>query len=727
MRHGGEAEPFAHSRNAAGARQSLIDHTRAVARMAATFAEAYGGDQLAYWAGLWHDLGKFHPEFQRYLLEAEAHPGERRRGPSHKAAGTCLAVQHPATEALAFLIAGHHGGLPDRDGSLRQFLHDYCGTSLVTEALALARRAIPDLVPAEAPTFPSGAQTPLGLEFFLRMLFSALVDADFLDTEQHFSPEVATRRRATPIGTLWERFAADQAARFPDPPATEVLRVRDEVYQACLRAATEPPGFFRLTVPTGGGKTRSGLAFALRHAQVHDLRRVIVAIPYTSITEQTANAYRAVFPEPGTVLEHHSAVPVVEREEGALPDWSRLAAENWDAPLIVTTTVQLFESLFGRSPSACRKLHHIARSVVILDEVQTLPPDLLDPILDVLRELVAHYGVSVVLCTATQPALDPRSGFPGLPGIREIVPEPGRLFQRLQRVRYETYLDEPWSWERVADELRASPQALAIVNTRDGARALFAALDDPDALHLSTLLCGAHRRDVLDAVRHRLASGAPCRLVSTQVVEAGVDLDFPLVLRALGPLDRIVQAAGRCNREGRLAAGRVVVFVPADETPPSGAYRTATDTTRSLLADPAVDFHDTGVYETYFRRYYHGITPDAHGVQSARRSFDYPTVACRFRMIDDDAVPVVVRYASRQAGPSAEELIAAFRGSPRHARRLWRQIQPYVVNLRAPMLERAQRDGLVTEVVAGLWEWTGDYDARCGLLAGLPDPERWVV
>ncbi|MDI3338967.1 MAG: CRISPR-associated helicase Cas3' [Sphaerobacter sp.] len=728
MTQGGEAPPFAHSRNVVGERQPLVDHVRGVASLAAAFAAPYAGDQLAYWAGLWHDLGKFHPQFQRYLREAETNSAQRPRGPSHKAAGACLAARHPVTEALALVIAGHHGGLPDRDGTLRQLLADACGTPLVAEALARAEDAIPELIPTDPPKFPGFVNTHLRLELFLRMLFSALVDADFLDTEQHFRPEISARRTAMPIGELWDRFAADQAARFPTSPVRAVDQVRAEVYQACLAAASQAPGFFRLTVPTGGGKTRSGLAFALRHAQIHDLRRVIVAVPYTSITEQTAAVYREIFPEPGIVLEHHSAVQVAERGDGALPDWARLAAENWDAPVIVTTTVQLFESLLGCSPTACRKLHNIARSVVILDEVQALPPGLLDPILDVLRDLVAHYGVTVVLCTATQPALDPRSGFPGLPGIREIVPEPARLFARLPRVRYETRLEERWSWERAAEELRTSPQALAIVNTKRGARDLFRALGDPDALHLSTLLCGAHRRDVLDELRRRLAAGEPCRLVSTQVVEAGVDLDFPLVLRALGPLDRIVQAAGRCNREGTLPTGRVVVFVPQDEVPPPGAYRTATDTTRGLLADPAFDFHDPAVYETYFRRYYQGITPDAKHVQAARRSLNYPDVASRFRLIDDgDAVPVVVRYRSRRDGRSAEDLLAELRRAPEDARRLWRQLQPYVVNLRARMLETARRDGLVVEVAPGLWEWTGDYDDRLGLLAGAPDPERWVV
>lgn len=726
------AVPMAHSVNAEGRRQPLAEHLQQVARDAARFAQRLSAADLAYLTGLWHDLGKYHPEFQRYLREAEAHPEQRQRGLDHKAAGACLAARERPLWFLAMLIAGHHGGLLDRTTDLRSFLAQHCGTSEVDQALELAGRSFPDLVPADAPAAPAFVDSPLRLELFLRMLFSALVDADFLDTEQHFHPESASERGGSPTAAaLWEELQAYQRDRSGHKPDL-VNQIRHQVYLDCVQAGALPRGFFRLTVPTGGGKTLSSLAFALRHAREHQLDRVIVAIPYTSITQQTAAAYRAVFsgPRAKVVLEHHSAAPVqLDRDnEGVLENWPRLASENWDAPIIVTTTVQLFESLLGRSTSACRKLHNIAGSVIVLDEVQMLPPGLLTPTLDVLRELVDHYGVSVVLCTATQPALEERGGFPGVAGIREIVSEPRRLFDALRRVHYEVRLDEPWSWERVAVEMGESARAMAIVNTKQDALDLLTAFDDPAAFHLSTLLCAAHRGDILVEVRRRLEVQEPCRLVATQVVEAGVDLDFPLVLRALGPLDRIVQAAGRCNRSGASALGRVVVFVPEEEHLPRGTYETATQLTRHLLAAESFDFHDPERYDEFFRRYYNLAPHDQEHVQEVRAALNYPEVAKRYRLIKEDTVPMVVPYTSRARGDesvaSLLERLRAKRGDPR---RLWRVLQRYVVAVYPHQLPGYQQRGLAVEVVPGLWEWIGRYDERFGLGTAVSDPDRLVV
>jgi len=488
------------------------------------------------------------------------------------------------------------------------------------------------------------------------------------------------------------------------------------------------PVFFRLTVPTGGSKTRSSLAFALRHAATYGLSRVIYAIPYTSITEQTADEFRAIFPDEGVVLEHHSAVNIREddRNSPLQEMWTRLAAENWDAPLIVTTTVRLFESLLARSPSACRRLHNIARSVIILDEAQMLPTHVLNPILDVLGQLVTHYSTSVVLCTATQPALDKRAGFPGITGVRDIVPDPERLFATLKRVEYVAPVpDVRWTWEQVAERLRGADQALAIVNTRADAVALLAALDDPNALHLSTWMCGAHRREVLREVRRRLAAGKPCRLVATQVVEAGVDIDFPLVLRALGPLDRIVQAAGRCNREGRWARGTVIIFEPADGHLPPGPYLTGTALTRALMDEGAFDFHDPDVYRRYFERYYGKVNLDEQGIQRLRERLDYPEVAERFHLIADDTTPVVVLYSPDGSASPVPRLLAARAEDPADRRDLVRSLQPYTVGLRERDLQKARQHGLVKEVMDGMYLWHGKYDAVRGIVpeGGIDDEQ----
>lgn len=735
---------FAHSRNDDGERHDLIAHLESVATQARTFAAPFGAGELAYWAGMWHDLGKFHPDFQDYLRRCEVNPQAKGTGPDHKRAGATLALQR--CQPLSLLVKGHHGGLPSRR-ELPGWLKEPSAQAAVATALAAAQGALGSrLEPPTSPTQPAWVNDAPGGEFFLRMLFSALVDADCLDTEAHFNPDRTEARAGAPdLAALWAVLETDQDRLLAEADRlalTDMQRqvngVRREVYDACRDTAALPSGFFRLTVPTGGGKTRSGLAFALRHALAHDLARVIVAIPYTSIIEQTAQVYRTIFADERAVLEHHSAVGGREEEGDApvTPDqlWARVAAENWDAPIVVTTTVQLFESLLGARTGACRKLHNIARSVIVLDEAQTLPPHLLATTLDVLRRLVANYGVSVVLCTATQPALDESPGFRGLGGIREIVPGPlaARHFADLARVEYEwPCLEGAWSWERVAGELRAAPRGMAVVNTKADALALLAALGDPAALHLSTLLCGAHRRAVLAEVRRRLLVGEPCRLVATQVVEAGVDLDFPLVLRALGPLDRIVQAAGRCNREGRLPGrGRVVVFAPEEERQPPGAYRVGSDVARVLLraagGDPQLHHPDTFV--GYFRSLYSSLDLDREKVEASRKSLDYPEVAKRYRLIDDDAASVVVRYRGEDGDRGqVDALLEELRRFPQRSRGLLRRLQPYIVGVRQRLLARYVAQGLAEEVLPGLWVWAGKYDKLRGLGDGEPDLVGLVV
>ncbi|MBA2278169.1 MAG: CRISPR-associated helicase Cas3', partial [Chloroflexia bacterium] len=509
--------------------------------------------------------------------------------------------------------------------------------------------------------------------------------------------------------------------------------------RASLAASEQPPGFFRLTVPTGGGKTRASLAFALEHARRHGLERVIVAVPYLTITDQTADVYRRIFSDERAILEHHSGV--IDQRAGQtdsdqdeaqddLATWRRLAAQDWNAPIIVTTTVQLFESIFSNRPSACRKLHRLVNSVIVLDEAQTLPIGLLDPILSALRSLVAHYGSSVLLCTATQPALDDAPGFRGLPEVREIVPDPPALYRQLSRVTYEwPAAKATWSWEDAAAVMREAPQVLAIVNTRANALALFDALSDPEAIHLSTLLCQAHRRELMEVIRHRLRRGAQVRVVSTQVVEAGVDLDFPLVLRAVGPLDSIVQAAGRCNREARLATGRVMVFLPAEGGLPAGAYRAGTQITESLVREGMLDLDNPSTFDRYFRELY-GILRDfdVHDIQDLRAGFDFPAVNDEFRMIDDDTVCVIVHYSGlppaqrnelRETPPDHSSVVTDLldqlaastfdRGSPR---RLMQRAQPYVVNRRRRDLEADQAQELVRELREGIFAWEGGYDER---------------
>jgi CRISPR-associated endonuclease/helicase Cas3 len=717
----------AHTPNASGQWHLLADHLRGTAEQARTFASAIGPEasELAYYAGLWHDIGKSGSRFQQYLHDQARGIGARGSGGDHKGAGAVHVL--PVCDWLAFLIAGHHGGLP-AGAALKGTLRDWQSAPHVAEALATAHSELGCLLAPpgllQLPAF-AGGPSARSTELFLRLLFSCLVDADFLDTESHFD---ATRTRArrsrgdVDCALLWDRFSADQEQLIATSPVSNVNELRAHIYRAAMEAASSSPGFFRLTVPTGGGKTRVGLGFGLRHALSYGLRRVIFAVPYTTITEQTAATYRAIFATlPEVVLEHHSALASRDETEDSVGTelWRRLACENWDAPVIVTTTVQLFDSLLGAWPGACRKLHNIVGSIVVLDEAQTLPPRLLTPLLDVLRELVTQYRVSVVFCTATQPAFEVVPGFADL-GAREIAPDPPMLFRRLRRVTYQwPRPGEQSTWEHVASQLRASGQALAIVNTRRDALTLLDALGDPEALHLSTLLCGAHRQVVLADVRARLQGGRPCRLVSTQVVEAGVDLDFPLVLRAFGPLDAIVQAAGRCNREGRQSGlGQVVVFDPAEGRLPPGEYRVAADSARTVLAAGTPDVDDPASFARFFALFYGGVDTDARGVQARRAVLAYPETARQARLIEDDTVPVIVRYHGRRGNDrTVDRLLARLRATPERARRHLRRLQPYLVAVPWRELDGLLAQGLVREALPdlGVWEWLGPYDEIRGL------------
>ena len=719
---------YAHSANDEGYRHGLVEHLTVVAKLARDFASPFGGGEVAYYCGLWHDLGKFNPVFQEYLS------GDRQRGPDHKAAGTLMACQHIG-ELFGLLVQGHHGGLRARL-QLRSWLEEKGGTPAVSQALGLARASIADLECSGGIDLPDYVRrNRTDAELWLRMVFSAVVDADFLDTERHFnSGRSAARNPAASPQQLWERFQSRHHDHTQEA-AGLVNEVRSQVYEACLTAAERPTGLFRLAVPTGGGKTLSGMGFALRHAVVHGLDRVIVAVPYTSITQQTAEVCRTFLEEdpsaePAAVLEHHSMVETNDEDEYDRSQvWARLASENWDAPLVVTTTVQLFHSLFSNRTSSTRKLHRLARSVIILDEAQSLPPQLLDPILDALRQLTEQYGSSVVLCTATQPAFQTIKPFADVTAT-DIVPDYSDHFRALKRVNYEWRTNPALSWDEVADIMRESPQVLTVVNTKKDALALLETLGDDGALHLSTLLCGRHRSRVIQEVRRRLERGEACRVVSTQVVEAGVDLDFPVVMRAVGPLDSIIQAAGRCNRAGRMDAGRVVVFQPKEgSAPPLGSYKLATDTTLRMLNAGPLDLDNPETVTEFFRGVYQFADHDAKGIQGKRRSFDYPEVASRFKMIDDATLEAVVpKYGAGEERERVGRMLERLRNGTPAARSVIRSLQPWTVEIYLNQASGMLRSGLLSEVMPGLYEWRGDYDEVTGI-GGITalDPDALIV
>lgn len=725
----------------------LTAHALAVTDMATEFASGFGGEALARYAGLLHDLGKFTPKFQEYLHKCYVAEQSGTKPPPkgcapHKQHGARVALDAWKTEEekqacalIAVLIHGHHVGMKGRAGAQENINAKGVTSEVVQDLLAVARAADARLAPAlpeRQELFPARHMGDLwAAEMYLRFVYSALTDADALDTEAHRNPPQSARRGrpALSLTEMRDLLRAKQASDF-EGKSGPVNEVRRAVYEACVRAAVEHgPGVFTLTVPTGGGKTRSSLAFALEHAARHGLRRVVYAIPYTSIVDQTAQTFREIFGnDAGTILEHHSAIDrrrgrADEDEEGdETEQWRRLAAQNWDAPLIVTTTVQLFESLFSNRPGACRKLHRLAGSVLVLDEVQTLPPTLLAPLLSGLRTLTENFGVTVVLCTATQPALTGQSEFlPRFVSPTPIVPdlEARAHFQALRRVRYRIETD-PWTWEQVADEMKQGGQScLCVVNTRGHALALLDVLDpdgdNPDVLHLSTLLCGAHRRRVLKKIRARLKHGRLVWVVSTQVIEAGVDVDFPKVLRAHGPLDRIIQAAGRCNREGLRPrdASEVVVFTPAEDALPLGVYRMALSQTLRMFAaawahGEAVDFDDPQFVTSYFDDLYRNMAEqtDKECVQLARKEFRYPDVAQKMRLIDDDTISVFITNYDLD---EAKKIMAKGRAIGRMTQDLWRDAQKFCVSI------YANDNAAIDETEYGLTVWRGPYDPKRGI------------
>jgi len=734
----------------------LADHLYAVAERARDFAHVLAAAELAYQVGLWHDLGKYSGTFQRIIREengVEAHiegftTGER----DHSTAGAIHSLERlgKVGPLAAFAIAGHHAGLAD-EPDLRHRLAstNQAKRELYCDVLGRADPAIRDAVRnVESPpqtTGGSGSSRRL-IELWTRLLFSALCDADFLDTEAFFDEGRAAKRGCdVPLAALAQCLDAHMQALEASADPSEVNRVRAEVRSASVQQAKLPRGVFSLTVPTGGGKTLAGLSFALHHALAHQQRRVIVAIPYTSIIEQTADVYRRVFAPLGAdvLLEHHSNLdPSKETPK------NRIASENWDAPLIVTTTVQLFESLFANRPGACRKLHRIAGSVLVLDEAQTLPPALLQPILDVLKMLVQHFGVSVVFATATQPVFEeatlPRVAGEalGFADVREIVPAELRAFERLRRVQvYWPETLEPTTWPVLAERLCADSDVLAIVHRRHDARELCRMIDeqtqDRSTLHLSALMCAEHRSHVLQDIKQRKKAGQPVRLVATQLVEAGVDLDFAVVYRALGGLDSLAQAAGRCNREGRLPGlGKLRVFV-APTSPPKGVLVTSLSITQGMLQAGPVDLDARPTFRTFFQRLYGTISSlDKNDVQEHRERLKFRQVAQAFKLIEDDwSAPLVVPYVPPGAKDDKGEvpkLLQALREAGPSRDRL-RALQRYTVTVPAKARDAWLAAGFIEwvadTVVALKWEFRAAYDPRFGLCSdqvGFASPESFM-
>lgn len=668
-----------------------------MAKQAARFAcEARPGDkefaQAAYAAGLLHDLGKYRPEFQRMIRGIQP-KGESTR---HKQAGAAEAIKDKHFD-ISFSILGHHGGIPDA-ASMAEGVKS--GSGVADAVLPVAYLDFPELKIADR----GQAVALRGLDFDTRtrLLFSCLVDADWLDTSDFQSRRkgwiTPSPQQCLDAPTLLRNVLAYIAQRAAQCRNPEIARVRAEILAAALKSGVQPKGIFSMTVPTGGGKTLSALGFALQHAVEHNLRLIIYVAPYLSIIDQNAAVFRAALGDSAEdlILEHHSMVEPGKGGTAHADDPESQAAqrlaENWDASIVLTTSVQFYESLFSNQPSRCRKLHNIAQSVVILDECQTLPPGYTAPTCEMLEQASQYLGCSIVLCTATQPAWkkDPVRLPSGISNVREIAPNPIELFRQLKRVNvtWPQANAAPLDWKELAAEMFGYAQVLCVVNTRKAALEVYRELAQLGcaAIHLSTNMCPAHRLWVLKEVAALLKAGRPCRLISTQLVEAGVDLDFPVVMREMAPLESIVQAAGRCNREGMLnvpsgGGGQVVVFRSREgKMPQSSWYRNgAKIVEQDFLAcgrEPRIDHPDD--LAEYYRRLYPTGNLDLQDIHTKRLRYNFQEVSENYRIIEDATTPLVIT-TWEPARRDVENLLGELRRQP--SRGAYRRLQKFTVNV----------------------------------------------
>jgi len=682
--------------------QTLQSHSVNVGEMAAEFARVFGAQEIACQTGQLHDLGKYSEAFNCRL----------HGGPSvdHATAGAKIAVErwrNVIGKLIAFCIAGHHAGLANGSGegdnrrTLKQRLALQFGADIpALDNLWQQEIKLPQNL--SAPPLKADAHHPFfSYAFFTRMLYSCLVDADYLDTEAFYlklENKAAERGGYPDLNVLqhnFNQFINDfrrRIAQAPEQTEAEkrnaaLNRLRSEILDHAVEQAAQPQGLFTLTVPTGGGKTFTSMAFALEHAKQHGMRRVIYVIPFTSIIEQNAAEFRKAFGELGeqAVLEHHSTFDDGKLQNEATKDKLRLASENWDAPIVVTTAVQFFESLFADRSSRCRKLHNIAGSVIILDEAQMLPLNLLLPIMQAIKELAQNYRCSVVMCTATQPAVQAENGFyRGFENVLEIAPKPTALFDKLRRTTVQ-HIGTQTDADLLA-KLAEHPQMLVIVNNRRHARSLYDQAKHLDGtFHLTTLMCAKHRSQKLDEIRGRLKNGEPCRVIATSLIEAGVDVDFPLVMRAEAGLDSVAQAAGRCNREGKRSSENsfVWIFAPEEQwkAPPELATQaavmrlTADEFSDDLLSTQAVAAYFAELYQLKGSELDNKKILKMHNDTGQSLDFPFQTIADKFRMIESHMQPLIIPFDGE-----AENLISSLHQAD-HIGGLLRKLQPYTVQI----------------------------------------------
>ena len=672
---------IAHTREIDSEIQSVKEHLEKTANKAKQFGDSFNNGNYAYICGLMHDLGKYSKDFQKKIIN------NSNTRVDHSTAGA-IEINKKVDlfgKLLAYCIAGHHGGLPDGgnksdtaievtlNGRLKRIkqLPDY---SYFEKEINIA-----EFLPVNIPNIKPLNKGGFSLAFYIRMLYSCLVDADFLDTEAFINSNKVDRSVNYDY-ELFNKKLSNYIEKFNNKER-EINKKRAEILNDCIEKSKHQKGLYTLTVPTGGGKTISSLAFAINHVLEHGMDRIIYVIPYTSIIEQTGKIFKDILGYQN-VLEHHSNFDFKD-DEDLISYKLKLSSENWDIPIVVTTNVQFFESLFSNKSSRCRKLHNIANSVIIFDEAQMIPTQFLTPCLMSISELVKSYRSTCVLCSATQPSL--KDKFPKELTINEVCEDTEVLYEFFRR----TKVVNRGKMEvfQIAEELNDCKQALCIVNSKKHAIEIYSKLRSRGAFHLSTRMCPKHRNEVFKKIKRRLKAGLPCKVVSTQLIEAGVDVDFPLVYRSMAGIDSIVQAGGRCNREGNLEVGIVNVFEPESiftKNMPSTIKRPI-EVAKSIMAR-FEDIFSPEAIKLYFEELYtfegeEGLDINnifnemEKGADGCNFNFNFKQIASKFKLIDENTIPIIVGIDK-----SAEDLINKLRFIDGY-KSILRAIQPYTVNV----------------------------------------------
>ncbi|XYG87679.1 CRISPR-associated helicase Cas3' [Heyndrickxia coagulans] len=708
----------------------LDEHIKGTYFQARRFSHTFDRYGITAIAAIAHDLGKKSSAFVQYLKA-----DKKIRGSVQHAIGGVIALcdilQEVRDERLimaALIVAGHHTGMPDLPRLSEEKVREAPQyLKAIPELSQTEMQMIKDIL-KRFPGLPLGGKSDRKSSFaykemLMRMCFSALVDSDFLDTERYFDYGKSIKRRgkAFSIQQLDEQLQNYMLKLRMESQDKEINRYRNEVYMACREAAKQPLFFRALVVPTGLGKTLASIAFALEHAKRFNKKRVIVALPLVNIIDQTARQYQKVFGK-ASVLEQHSQLSYTD-DKGESMERARLAAENWDSfPIIVTTTVELFESLFSNRTSKVRKLHRLANSVIILDEFQKLPIHVLAPIFQALHLLMEHFNVTVVLCSATPLSFENAKLIGNMGTPIEICKNRNQLFASMKRVEY-TRIEKPLTVSELVARMREHPAALCILNTRKDAfqvyrEAISQKVNGQKLYHLSNRMCPDHRKKVIEQIKEDLKKEKPILVITTTVVEAGVDLDFPTVFRAMAPIDSIVQAAGRSNREGKLDKGKVFIFELIGGGMPGGMYRKGTEQTRILLNHHGtVALHEPWIFEKYFRSLYTlggDDLLDSYGITSLK-PFSFEKASRLFQMIDQNTVSILCKNYQDEDG-QIERLIRMYKEAPYLTKEWYREAQLFAVNEYVDSSFFRENQNQLEKISEGWYIWHGDYDMKTGIM-----------